>query len=1849
MPRNVNPASITVGAGIAPQGTVEDNSLRHPQRDVEPLRAHLLDPNNAHMASAIGIVDAGGYYSSTDVEGALQELGGGGAAGRHNGLVIGGTFTSGPGLLTLDTPTVVLIGGVAAPFGGATVVLPPSVTRYVWIDPTTSTLTASAVLPPVSSEPILIAKVTTDGGANVTSSQDARFFVANLDRKVDYTLRSDGSAVNDASEACFVTLDAALFWLENYVATAQERKALVLVRGEHTISNTVVVPAGVPNIEFRGEGAATFATGAALAPMFNVSGTVGLTFTGITFRCDHAGSTAIRTTTGALACSNVTVQNCRFTVGGSTWDAGVVLNAATPAIQQGHRVLNSQFTVNNNGVLIASAVDCVVRDCTFTGTSAASSSAVTLARIVPNGENCVVENVKVVSGFDTPFNITTYTSTLRDSQASGGGSVVGGIGTVVDGCAFSGITDTTAGLSISPSAVGGAVVSNTSVSTTTVWAAPDNPTGIRVAGNGVVVTGCTVSGFYNVAGNNGAGVRVVGSLDNKVTDTDISDCHTGVEVLVGAEGAVVEGCTIVARVRGIYSDVNSPGTSVANTTISLDATTGLTGIVLEGVSPSVVGCQIKTTRPLNNYLVGEVPAGILCGSPLLNGPYTITGCTFTNFYNTVGQVGGGVVYTEGVNGLSVTGCIFNEGGVGAISPAATLLANVTVTGCQFDTATAGVENPGVTLSVGVDLYNVSVSGCTFEFSNTTTRAAVKVQGNTVTGVIVADCTYRAGGGATPQFVDVVATSAGEGVSVTGNTVKYSGLAPVLGVLDVLGVENLVVANNSFSSFAVATAKSLVTNAKQVDYTGNTVLNMNGIDLVAVNGFAPTLRTTGNTFDGGNDTTAYGIRVVPFNAALSLEGLVATGNTFRGVLDGVRLTNSLNNLSLSDIVISDNSFGSCRHGILMGDVLQLKGMNTTGNHFSVYNHAFFFNNGGTGTVSLLNFSGNTVVQSNFVNPPVGDALCYVQVNDATNLSVTGNTFDHVGDVGAVSVYATNASGVQVEENTTTSTTSAAYRPITVSLSPTASLTLGLSVSRNRITHLGNGLPAIFLNVGMVTPNNTVSEVRMDGNNVFAVPGAIVGDNGVECAIGAGVIANCPIMRGISLCHNTVRSTGEGVRFYAFNPERVQDVLVCHNTSLGPTDSTSDGAITVSLAFVGFPPPAPTATAYASNVTVSHNTVRDCSAAAGISVRSLIPMSNLSVDDNSLWGIGSVGSTNGNINVFLSNDAGAPTYNVATNVSVSRNKIVPTSATAVNYATYAIFLDSNAGVNSTGMNISVNDNEIAYHDGGGIGIGFDYNLIENLSVSGNKVNAVNGQAIFVDTNTVKGLNVSHNLVEKALLTGLAGDATIEVATANGGGFVLSGNRLGTVSRRGIFVNGTGAVGSLDNLTVTGNIVDFTGGAGASEEGLYTYWTRSVYGVTVTGNTVSGAETGIYIDGGLGSSLNLTPSDVKRVAVTGNTVSATNYGVWVSNHTTNSGLGTANLTDVAVTGNVITSVTTGGAMSYGVLVDTVFGTLNKVTVSGNTVDAGTTSTGSCITVDANDAVPTQVSVTDNSTVNGYRGVYALGNGTERFSEFSVCRNRVLDADSIGIHVTGMASLRNLAVDDNSVQNVDLVPLAFSGQGITVNSSNIQNNTFNVSVSGNTIDSTQGQGILLQLLRSASNPEVRNVTVSNNRISNWNDGGLYTTLVPAITVNTSISGANAHALYNLNVSNNNCMNATDDYVSGFSFSLDEKTRQVVFAHNQVLLDNQTNAAAMAWTFTNTGGSVPKDFSFMGNQFRNTNKVGPTYTGATADSVTFYGNIGSCSIANLALTDFWTTFAATYFTTVIPAVIANHNIDDGT
>ena len=1825
MPRTVNPASISVGAGIAPQGTVEDNSFRYPQRDIDPLRAHLQDPNNAHMAAAIGIVDAGGFFSSTDVEGALQELGGGGAAGRHNGLVLGGTFTSGPGLLTLDTPTQVLIGGVLASFGGATVVLPPSVTRYVWIDPTTSTLTASPALPAVSSEPILIAKVVTDAGANVTSSQDARFFVANLDRKLDYTLRSDGSAVNDASEACFVTLDAALFWLENYVSTGQERKAVVVVRGNHTISSTVVLPAGVPNVEFRGEGGASFSTGAPLLfPMFDVSGTTGATFSGINFICDHSVSVAISTNNPALACSNVTVRNCRFITGGATWIIGVQLYQATPNIQQGHRVLDSEFTASTTAVRIDRAVGCVVRDCTMTGNNTAGSFGTSLMRAGGVGENCLVDNVQA-NNFGYPFYTTTDTTTLRKCLSTSGAVVVGGKASVVDGCTFASAT-VTGGLSVDTTATG-TVVSDTTVTSTAVHPALSDPAGIFLRADGAVVTGCTVTGFYSAGpGNNGAGVRVLDSSGNKVVATDISNCGTGVELTGTASTTSVDTCTLTAKVVGVFAAPTTSGVRVTNSTILLDSVTGVEGVVVLGSGAFVLGCNVATARAFNTYAVGEVPAGVRCGT---TGPYLIEGCSFTNFYDSTNHSGGGVCAGD-VTNVVVTGCTFVEGGVNLDG---TTLGSVLVTGCTFYANAPALRHLGVTVTADT-LLDMGVTGCVFKFNSDDTYYGVDVSASVgLNRVVVSNCTYT--NTVSPAGVEAfvhITTGLGDNVLIEGNSVSYP-TAHTSGCIFIAGVEAVTITGNSITSGTPSTGGTAVrVQSKTVTCVSNTLIGMRGIVLVAAGGYLPTLQASGNTFDGGDDTAMVGISLSTVGAApVTAYNTTVTGNVFMNYLTAVDLTTPASN-TLSKFAFTGNTVSGCRYGVVT-DALTADTLSVSSNTFTIYDYAFFYNRA-SATYTNCMVNGNTVTQVGFVGPVFAQGVLALTGAVVANLSVSGNTLDHEGAVGGVSVTLTGqgAHDISVDGNTVRNEVATSNHPILVALSSTVvgfPQASNISVSRNTVRHFGNSYDAIRLELSSSLVPNTFRNVRMNANSVVAQQNNA--SNGGVVLLVSGVGGVFPTVRSVSMNQNGVSTFGPSVKFQASDMGRIENVSLCENTAVAGNVS-SVGAIYFECSYTGGGGVSP-ATALVDGVTLSRNAVKYSASNFAVRVECAAPAMNLSVDENSVVQVGDVGSpflNTGNIYLSLPNTSAFGTRNAATCVSVCRNKV-----SGVNYGEAAILLNTPGGLVTQGENITVDDNEVFNHVRAAIKVQFGYDAIQNLSVSGNKVRDVGGNAVRVDNAlAVYGLNISDNTIHGALSAGVAGAATIAVVLDAGEGFVFTGNRLGATSRRGIYVDGGSATSALDAVTFTGNNISFSGGT-SPEEGVYLSWQYLLTTVTASGNVVRGATTGIYVDGGFPTSSLGLPSSVRGVAILGNSITATDCGVRVSNHTTDSGLGTARLEGVRVSGNTINSGSTSGAMVYGVIVDTVFGTLDKTGISGNTVDMGSLSTGAGMVVSANDAVPSQVSVTDNSTLYGEYGVSIQGNNASVFSDITVCRNQLSTLTTDGIHIGGMTALTNVMVDGNTIEGT-------GAKGVSLSSSSMQSDSRNISVSNNSVNSTEGVGLWVQLLQSSSTPSVYNLSVCHNKVSNWNEGSAAAATIPAIRISLCDDPTKPHPLQNLNVSHNLCENVTDDWVCGFKFFLDEKTRQVVFAHNQVLLDNQTNAAAMDWTFANTGAFVPKDFSFTGNQFRNTNGVGPTYTGATGDFATFYGNIGSAA-------NFWTTFATNWTTYVPNAAIATHNIDNGT
>jgi len=339
MPRKTT--VIKRGKGSVPAGTVQDNSFANPTRDVDPLRVHLHDPSRAHMASAIGIVDAASCFVSDEVEGALQELCGvsGAISGmRLNGLIELGTYAGTYPNITIDTTSLAHINGGSIdisgktydfstgldPVGGAATSAPGTYYLYVETDIASAdfeNLLASTTLPDVAAEKVLIARITHDGAA-YTAQTDARFFVRDLDRKISYTSRQ-GENVDAWSEGCFANLEAAFLWLEVYrdrgAGVTDEYKATLIVRGHHLLSKAITSNVGY-GVHIVGDGESSISSVGGYTDTSLLSLTVststdsnpsdGVYIEGITFK--NGGATATLTDFVALSGStkSLTFNRC---------------------------------------------------------------------------------------------------------------------------------------------------------------------------------------------------------------------------------------------------------------------------------------------------------------------------------------------------------------------------------------------------------------------------------------------------------------------------------------------------------------------------------------------------------------------------------------------------------------------------------------------------------------------------------------------------------------------------------------------------------------------------------------------------------------------------------------------------------------------------------------------------------------------------------------------------------------------------------------------------------------------------------------------------------------------------------------------------------------------------------------------------------------------------------------------------------------------------------------------------------------------------------------------------------------------------------------------------------------------------------------------------------------------------------------------------------------------------------------------------------------------------------------------------------------------------------------------------
>ena len=287
MPRKLQ--NVKRGAGSIQSSVIEDTALRYSKRDIDPLKVHIHDPNKAHMASTIGIIDSGDYYSSDEVEGALQEIGAGGSATRSNGLTEGGTYTSAFPSITLDTPSKAYINGIERDISGLTIDIGslPNGNYFVYVetdntDPNYLQLVATTTQPLLSDEKVLIAFIC-HNGASFVYEQDARFFVTDLDRKVQYTVRQ-GEDKDAWSEGCFATLEAAFFYLSKFhdqgAGVTDDYRSTLLVRGNHVINrplelnNGYLNTTGIYSLIIKGDGQNSITTSGSFTGSYMINANV---------------------------------------------------------------------------------------------------------------------------------------------------------------------------------------------------------------------------------------------------------------------------------------------------------------------------------------------------------------------------------------------------------------------------------------------------------------------------------------------------------------------------------------------------------------------------------------------------------------------------------------------------------------------------------------------------------------------------------------------------------------------------------------------------------------------------------------------------------------------------------------------------------------------------------------------------------------------------------------------------------------------------------------------------------------------------------------------------------------------------------------------------------------------------------------------------------------------------------------------------------------------------------------------------------------------------------------------------------------------------------------------------------------------------------------------------------------------------------------------------------------------------------------------------------------------------------------------------------------------------------------
>jgi hypothetical protein len=1517
------------------------------------------------MASAVGIVDAGGYYAADEVEGALQEIGGAHSEGRQNGVVTGFGYSAAGLVVTFASPSTALVPTLRD-YSGESITLPditPSV--WVYIDPNTGVITqVSAVNPPniTTPENLLLWQFTTSAGA-ITGARDARLYVRNLDRKLPFTVRASGAQADQESEACFVTLDAALVYLQ-YSVPLNGLRTEVVIRGPVT---TGPIDLPVDGIQFRGEDGATV-TLTSGAYLFDLKGRAGISFSGLTLATNVVGATAIVDSVGAPPTPTSTplsLSRCVFTAGTDPWDAGVDLASAGR-----FTVTSCRLTVVQTGISVVDPLGVLVEG---TEVSAINFIAGSMGIRLGNPPVTTPSSVAMACGCTvTGFDI--------------GVSIVGEAPTVT-GCKVFPGTNATVGIIVGPST--DAVVSGNLVD------CDQNAglVGLRADASSADITGLKVTNntFF---GARAYGIDLQGSVQESVVSGNVIDCND------------TSNPNDPAALAGIYVHVAGAPTRVPSyLTVSGNVVwRARTGIVLEGGGVTTPILEVAAT----GNVVHHCAVGV-AGSP-------------TTLFET--STGIGAVHCAGLN-LSANevygiGAILTDAGAVVQPTPADVYANGVY--LQYCTSSAVVGNRVADLQPKgggkvAGIYSETPGSVTFS------ATGVRIAENQLSSVPGGGILVSAGANA------AALTSTLTGWAISGNTLVQTDNGITLVVdgrataTDFRIESNTVtVASNrgidvSVIEAAVGVPPGVVAGIQVVD---NTIHDptASAIRLRCQNG------TSANQVSIDRNVVrlpqSHGIEIsvgVSLGAGPALfEDVSVSGNNL--AMAGSVATDAIswNSVasSIDNVRIDDNFITDAVDGVDLGAVGSgSPAINTTLSNFTFRGNKIVASGRGfignvSGHVNLFEASSNDVVASGgvFALAPIATAPA---VTSSFDLTFSRNKFSSLAGANTRLQFADmKVNGVRFEGNLLRGGDAASVGGLQVIVSGSDTGLLpsvrNLHVSNNTFRNMDCAGVAL----SVAGPTDPIVDTVLSNNTFEAVATDVATTRASVVRFDAGAV-----VRNLKVCGNQVLASGHstathgGFDFTLAGGSGLDFSDNQFNVSSGAASNTYGNIVNLNLT---------TSPGALLDVSVCRNKSRGVTTPAGATTPALIALdlrtatevSNLVVCDNDLDRIDNGSGNTAGVRLW----ADATVFRTA----IDRNRVtgVSVGATAL-----SLTLDAGAeGFSVCGNHVS--GDAVSGATGAGIGAYFGQTSVA-VRVCDNNItgDTTSGSGISVQTDVGAALN--NSFIEQNFVRDY--ETNIRVQYGNCINLSVSGNQTSSHAVTGIEVQGQGT-GTAANLSVDGNRVSTQTASQSYFVRAHMTGTGEYENLSVCDN--DGRYTGLLIASGDGIHVESATAGSTRMVnahICRNRVLSVEYGIRVGSGTTtnvriddnnvrdvNGGIDhelKGNTTGYSVSGNAVgartDSTVTGLIYIYH---DAAGYNFQEVTVDGNMVGGAISVAGSTHGGDAGIRVSAplkapdarSVSISNNQVRKSKSGIVA---SFASASSVSVDANKVTSTSANGVNV--------------------------------------------------------------------------------------------------------------------------------------------------------------------------------------------------------------------------------------------------------